>query len=159
MSHRHKLLLLALVLLTPLTARADSLRNLKPGQEVPAYALRTIDDQIVESEKLKGQVVVVVYLSAEQKSSESAALSAHTMVQEMRNKEVELLLVTADAAKTDYFRAWRDRAGVHEPLALDLKRDLYGQLGLIVLPTTLVIDAEGRLAHVISSYKTNYEHV
>ncbi len=151
--------ILALLLLAPLSAQADTLRNIKPGQEVPAYSLRTLDNKTVESEKLKGQVVVLVYLSAEQKSSESAALSAHTILQERRHKDVELILVTADVAKTDYFRAWRDRAEVHEPLALDLKRDLYGQLGLIVLPTTIIVDAEGRLAHVISSYKTNYEHV
>jgi tetratricopeptide (TPR) repeat protein len=152
-------LVLAVLVLAPLSAQADNLRNIKPGQEVPAYSLRTIDNKTVESEKLKGKVVVLVYLSAEQKSSESAALSAHTILQERRHKDVELILVTADVAKTDYFRAWRDRVGVHEPLALDLKRDLYGQLGLIVLPTTIVVDAEGRLGHVISSYKTNYEHV
>ncbi len=149
----------ALVLVSTLSARADSLRNVKVGEEVPPYTLRTLDNQTIASQELKGRTIVLVYMSAEQTSSESAAATAYEVVRNLVGKDVELILATADATKAEYFREWRDRAGVHEPLALDLKRELYGGLGLIVLPTTVVIDAEGRLAHVISSFKTNYEHV
>ena len=46
---------------------------------------------------------------------------------------------TADATKTEYFRAWRDRTGVHEPLALDLNRDLGTGL-VIVTHDTRILD-------------------
>lgn len=150
---------LALAALSPGAARGDSLRNVEVGEEVPPFTLRTLDNQSISSREMRGEIVVLVYMSAEQRSSESAAATAAKVVGNMVGEDVRLLLVTADVTKTEYFREWRDRAGVHQPLGLDLKRELYGGLGLIVLPTTVVIDEEGRLAHVISSYKTNYEHV
>jgi tetratricopeptide (TPR) repeat protein len=140
-------------------ARADTLRNVRPGEIVPAYNLKTLSGQTVSSAALRGKVVVLIFLSAEQHSSELVLGDAHDVCRDLRRDDLALLFVTADVGRSDYFRALRDRRQVHEPLGLDFDRKVYGDLGLIVQPTTVIIDREGRLAHVISARPSNYAHV
>lgn len=155
--------LCAAVLLAPLSAGriagGDQLRNVETGQEVPDIALPTIGNGTVRRDDLKGKTVILVFLSARQHSSEQAAASAHAVHQGLRDDGLAVVFVTADTAQAPYFQELRRTLDLDEPLALDFERRLYGELGLIVLPTTIVIDDRWRLLHVISSYKSDYEHV
>jgi peroxiredoxin/Tfp pilus assembly protein PilF len=155
-----ELSMIALLLaLASAPARADELRNVKVGQAVPPFAVRALSGGELRSAALRGKVVVLVYVSAEQTSSEAALEEAVTVGRELRHPDLEVVAMTADAARVDFFRAQRDRLGIHHEFGLDVGREVYGALGLIVVPTTIVIDREGRLAHVISSHKSDYEHV
>lgn len=140
-------------------ARADELRNIKVGQPVPPFALNTLAGRTLESAALRDKVLVLVYLSAEQKSSERALTIADALGKELRNEDVVIASMTADVTRVAHFRGQRDRLNIHRPLGLDVGRRVYGDLGLIVVPTTIVVDREGRLARVISSCKSDYEHV
>ncbi|MBL1218522.1 MAG: tetratricopeptide repeat protein [Planctomycetes bacterium] len=137
----------------------DELRNVKVGEMVPAFKLPGIDKTTYDSSQFKGKVLVVVYVSATQRSSERAAIDAHQLKKDLNNPSLEFIYVTTDLSKTTYYREFRDQHGIHEPLLFDSARDYYGDLGLIVLPTTIIIDKEGKLARVISSYKSDYPHV
>ncbi|MCC7147065.1 MAG: redoxin domain-containing protein [Phycisphaeraceae bacterium] len=150
---------LTVVLLTAAVVLADRLRNLAPGDALPAFNLPTLDGQTVASDSLRGKAVVLVILSAQQHSSESAATAAHEVAKQLRRDDLTLLFVTADTAETAYFRQQRDTAEVHEPLLLDHDRKLYGDLGVIVLPTTLLIDRDGKLAQILSGYRSDYPHL
>jgi tetratricopeptide (TPR) repeat protein len=150
----------ALAVLIPIcpAARADELRNIKPGQGVPDFQLPTIAGDEIGRGDLEGKAVILVFLSAQQRSSESAAATALGVYRALHHDDLALVFVTADTAHTAYFRQHRDQTNQHQPLGLDFERTLYGELGLIVLPTTILIDREWKLAHVISSYKSDYEH-
>ncbi|MHC4429077.1 MAG: tetratricopeptide repeat protein [Planctomycetota bacterium] len=150
---------LAAIFLFGPAARADELRNAKLGDQVPDIDLPTISGGRISRADLDDKVVILVFLSARQRSSESAAASAYAVYGDLHRDDLALLFVTADTAHTAYFREHRDQTNQHEPLGLDFERALYGQLGLIVLPTTILIDKEWKLARVISSYKSDYEHV
>lgn len=139
-------------------SRADDLRNVKRGEPVPAYRLPTIDGAIVESDALKGDVVVIVCLSAEQRRSELAAMDSFAVVTDLGDDDVKLIHVTADAIKKSYFEKFRADRKITTPLAFDADRAFYAKLGLIVYPTTIVIDREGKLAHVISLHGGEYQH-
>jgi len=151
--------LLAALLPAGRLAWGDQLRNVKPGQEVPDFSLPTIEQGTISRADLKGKTVILVFLSARQHSSEQAAATARTVHQELQRDDLALVFVTADTAHAPYFQELRVELGLEEPLALDFERRLYGALGLIVLPTTIVVDDQWRLAHVISSYKSDYAHV
>lgn len=149
---------LALTATLAVPSRADELRNVKKGEPVPAYRLPAVDGTVVESEALKGSVVVIVCLSAEQRRSELAAMESYTAWQKLDSEQVRLIHVTADVIQKSYFESFRQERGIDAPLAFDADRSFYGKLGLIVLPTTIVIDAEGKLAQVISLHSDRYEH-
>jgi len=138
-------------------ARADDLRNIKRGEPVPAFKLPTIDATVVDSEAMKGSVVVVVCLSANQRRSELAAMESAQVVHDMADPKVHLVHATADVVqKADFEKLRTDRA-ITVPLAFDGDRAWFAKLGLIVFPTTIVINPEGRLASVISLHGADYK--
>jgi tetratricopeptide (TPR) repeat protein len=142
-----------------LSARADELRNLKRGEPMPSYKLATIEGGSFDSEACKGSVVVMVCLSAEQRSSELAAMDSRTVVHEFAADGVKLVHITADVVQKAYFERFRQDRGLDVPLAFDADRALYGKLGLIVFPTTIVVNREGKLVDVISLRGSDYSHV
>jgi tetratricopeptide (TPR) repeat protein len=139
--------------------RADELRNVKIGQPVPPFVVPALSGQTLKSSELRGKVLVVVYVAAEQKSSEAALSKADAIARALDDQELAVVSLTADVTRVAFFRSMRDRLSIHHPMGLDVGREVYGALGLVVLPTTIVVDREGRLVRVISSYKSDYEHV
>ena len=149
---------LALAALVP-AARADELRNVKRGEPMPAYKLPAIDGALIDSEALKGSVVVLVCLSAEQRSSELAAIDSRDALRALGTDPVRLVHVTADVVAKAYFEKFRQERKLDVPLAFDADRALYSKLGLIVYPTTIVVNGEGKLAHVISLHNPDYSNI
>jgi len=138
-------------------SRADDLRNIKQNSPVPVYRMPGIDGKIVTNEGLEDTIVVLVCISAEQRRSEKAALDSFNIWQTIDNDRVQLVHITADIIQKSYFESFRQEHGLTVPLAFDVDRAFFGKLGLIVLPTTIIIDAEGKLSHVISLHSSSYE--
>ncbi len=136
----------------------DDLRNLARGEVVPSFTLRGLDGQEIMSGEFAGKVVVLAYLSAEQRSSELAAKDVSELAARLDREDLVVVLATADVVHQAYFEDFRDEMKITAPLGFDLSRELYGELGLIVMPTTIVIDREGRLAHVISIHRSDYAY-
>lgn len=149
---------LALAAFVP-SARADELRNVKRGEPMPAYKLPAIDGAVIDSEAFKGSVVVLVCVSAEQRSSELAAIDSRETIHALSGEPVKLVHVTADVVAKAYFEKFRQERKLDVPLAFDADRALYSKLGLIVYPTTIVVNPEGKLAHVISLHNPDYPNI
>jgi len=130
----------------------------QPGQPLPPLDAAGLDGKPLQSTDATGKVLVLVYLSARQKQSEEALASGHRVISNLGNPAVRLVFISADANEADYFRALRDRVMAHEPFALDEGRTYYGKLGLIVFPTTIIADKEGKLRHVLASWTRDYEY-
>lgn len=140
-------------------ARADDLRNVKRGEPFPTYKLATIDGKVADSDAAKGSVLVIVCLSAEQRRSELAAMESLQVVSEFKNEPVQLVHVTADVVQKAYFEKFRGERSITSPLALDADRAFYAKLGLIVFPTTVIVNKEGKLDNVISLHSSEYKSV
>jgi tetratricopeptide (TPR) repeat protein len=137
-------------------ARADELRNIKAGALLPTYSLPTAGGSTVDSAAMKDNVVVLVYLSADQRSSELAAADSSTVLQALKGEPVKLVHVIVDVDARAYFDRFRAEHRIDVPLAIDAERSLYHELGLIVVPTTIISDKQGRLAHVIALRGPDY---
>ncbi len=140
-------------------ALGDELRVVKVGQAVPTYSLKTLSDHAMDNPSTRNRALVLVYVAAQQVSSTKVMVESQQMLTELKRNDLEVQYVTADVVQTDWFRDFRDGAGIRGPLGLDFDRVLYGQLGIVVLPTTIVVDAKGRLAHVIAGYKPDFVHM
>lgn len=150
---------LVVVLASAVAARADHLLNLKVGEPFPAFKLPTVDQGVLDSESLKGSVTVLVCMSAEQRSSELAAIDSRDIIRALGAEPVKLAYVTADLVQKPYFERFRQERTLDAPLAFDADRVLYRQLGLIVFPTTIVVGKDGKLAHVLALHGNEYSHV
>ena len=140
-------------------ARADDLRNIKRGEPFPAYRLPGLDGTVLDSESLKGSVVVIVCLSAEQRRSELASMESQQVIRDLGAVPVQLVQVTADVVQKPYFEKFRQDRGVDARLVFDADRALFGKLGLIVSPTTIIVSKEGKLDNVISLHSGEYKRV
>lgn len=139
------------------SASADELRNVKKGEALPACKLPGIDGAAVDSDAMKGSVVVIVCLSAEQRRSELAAMESFQIMHDLGTEPVKLLHVTADVVQKPYFEKFRAEHTITSPLAFDADRAFYAKLGLIVFPTTVVVNKEGKLDSVISLHGSEYK--
>jgi len=140
-------------------ALGDELRVVKVNQAIPTYSLKTLAGKPMDNPSARGHATVLVYVAAQQVSSTKVMVESQRMLIDLKRDDLEVQYATADIAQTAWFRDFRDGAGIHGPMGLDFDRVLYGQLGIIVLPTTIVVDAKGRLAHVIAGYKPDYVHM
>lgn len=155
---RSGLAVIAITAAVALPAAADDVRNVKRGEPAPAYHLPALDGSIIDNKSLEGSVVVLVCLSANQRRSELAAMDSAAAIHDLASDKVKLIHVTADIIEKPYFEKFRADRGITAPLALDADRDWYAKLGLIVFPTTIVVNKEGRLAQVISLHSATYKH-
>lgn len=148
----------ALLALLTASAHGDDLRNVKRGEPIPAFKLPTLEGSIADSESMKGSVVVVVCLSAEQRRSEMAMMDSAAAVKELASPDVKLIHVTADVVQRSYFEKFRRDRDIAATLAFDPDRAMYGKLGLIVFPTTVIIGKDGKVAEVISLHNPDYKN-
>lgn len=140
-----------------LAASADDLRNVKRGEVVPACKLAALDGSVVDSEAMKGSVIVYVCLSAEQKRSEAAAIDSQAVVAAMNGEPVKLVHVTADVVQRAYFEKLRQDKNITASLAFDADRAFYAKLGLIAFPTTVIVNKDGKLDNAISLHGNDYK--
>ena len=138
------------------TIHPERLRRVDLGAPLPEFRLTCTDGSVLENASFQQRVLVLVYLSAEQSNSDRAVVDAQRVVQLLGRDDLSLLFVTADSGKQKHFDGLFAKADVSAPLAFDEAREFFGKLGLVVFPTTLVIDRNGHLMHVIATRRTNY---
>lgn len=138
-------------------AGADDLRNVKRGEAMPNYKLPAIGGAIIDSAADKGSVVVITCLSAEQRRSELVATESMQVIRDMSSENVHLIHVTADAVQKPYFEKFRQDKSITAPLAFDTERTLYGKLGIIAFPTTIIVNKDGMLDSVILLHGSDYK--
>lgn len=79
----------------------------KRGEVVPACKLAALDGSVVDSEAMKGSVIVYVCLSAEQKHRRRPRSTRQAVVAAMNGEPVKLVHVTADVVQRAYFEKLR----------------------------------------------------
>ncbi len=140
-------------------AHAQSGDKVVPGDLVPHYQLFTRDGEPIEHDAHEGEVRVLVYVIAKQRGSERAIADANKVLKDLKDQPIDLLFVSADTDEVDYFAEFWKEKGIDEPLCFDPQRTLYADLGLIAFPSTLVIDPDGKLVHMLSTHSPNYPYV
>jgi len=148
-----------LLSLSPMaSARPDRLRNIEFGQPLPTFQRATLTGETVSFRPDEGKVLLLAYVSAQQTQSEKAMTSVHAVASNLQDPKLQVVYMTADLQQLGYFRDLQARIQANEPVALDEGHQLYGQLGLIVFPTTVVSSPDGNLLHVISGWMRDYEY-
>lgn len=134
----------------------DGLRNLKSGEPIPAVSIAQFDQGTVSTASWRGRVTVVVCLASQQRPSERASMDSVEVGRALKDKGVNVVHLTTEASAREYFRTFRAERKIEVPLLIDESRAFADAIGIIVLPTTLVLRADGTLAHVISLHSDDY---
>ena len=132
-------------------------RNIKVGDPIGTLELSDLDGKAIDAAKWIGSPSVWIFVSAEQVSSETALKDLQTVLDSLVGSNIKAVALTSDAARVPYFRQLRTRGRIRIPIVLDVGRTIYGRIGVIVLPTTLIIDKDGKVYHILSGHNLAYK--
>jgi len=128
----------------------------KQGDRVPNLAIRTIDGKQISLEEQKGKIIVLAFWKQEDDKSTKMLTDLSRISQEFQDRDVTFLAINGDKASDQQIR---DMALAKEPSCLfasDPDLTTYSSLGILVLPTTLIVGPDGKLAFIQDLYSRNF---
>ena len=128
----------------------------KQGDRVPNLAIRTIDGKQISLDEQKGKITVLAFWKQDDEKSSKMLTDLSRISQEFQNKEVTFLAINGDKASDKQIR---EMALAKKPTCLfvsDPDLTAYSSLGILVLPTTLIVGPDGKLAFIQDLYSRNF---
>ena len=130
-----------------LAAWAHAVTHLKRGDAAPTIALKDLRGADVDTAKLRGRTVVLIFgeLYHEKTKQACALLEAALRDPRLEGEPVASLLVCAQPVKPD-----DERAASPATVVRDAERRAFGQYQVAVMPSVVVIDKDGRVVHALA---------
>lgn len=150
-------LLLALVALAAIPLVALDPRNVERGEPVGEFVLEDIHGHRVSTSDWEGKPAVWLYVSPDQRSSELAVRELQGQLDRLEAAGLGAVILTSEADRLPYFRLLVEKNRISVPVVVDSGREVYGRLGIIVFPTTFLVDAAGKLHATLSGHDLGYE--
>ena len=134
---------------------AKALRGIKPGDPAPDFKVVTLHGQDITLENQKGKILVLAFWKRGQNFSKDALADLVRISNEFRDKDVTIVAINGDKATLEEIKSVGIAQNLNYPLASDPDFRVYGQFGVFVLPSTLIIGQDGKLEsyHTIHSRK------
>ena len=133
-----------------------ALGHFKQGDGVPNFAVSTIDGSHISLEALKGKIIVLSFWKQDDEKSSKVLTDLSRISQEFKDKEVTFLAINGDKASDQQIREMAVARKLSCFLASDPDLTTYSSLGILVLPTTLIIGPGGKLEFVEELYSRNF---
>ena len=128
----------------------------KQGDRVPSLTIRTIDGNQISLDEQKGKIIVLAFWKQDDDKSRNMLTDLSRISQEFQDKDVTFLAINGDKASE---RQIGEMALAKEPSCLfasDPDLTAYSTLGILVLPTTLIVGPDGKLAFIQDLYSRNF---
>lgn len=123
--------------------RASGMHRISGAPEAPPFSLRTIDGHAVDSGSLRGKVVLVNFWATWCGPCKDEMPALKRLRRTMGDRRFEVLAVTADQ-QHEAIRNFARTLDLEFPILLDETKDVSAAFGVRGLPTTVVIDRNGR---------------
>ncbi|HET98727.1 MAG TPA: tetratricopeptide repeat protein [Desulfurivibrio alkaliphilus] len=133
-------------------AESFPFRAIDQGDILPAAALQAVDSpEKIALDKLGDRPVVLAFWGADLPTKKQRSISALEQLQELTSffadKKVRLLVINGQGDSTEVIREVTRTAGFTSPGYFDPSQDVYGALGVFVLPAVLLVDGQGRVVN------------
>lgn len=135
---------------------AIAVRHLKQGDSVPNIAIRTIDGNHISLDERKGKITVLTFWKQDDDKSSRMLTDLSRISQEFEDKDVTFLAINADKASDRQIREMALSKKLTCLFASDPDLKTYSLLGIFVLPTTLIIGPDGKVAFIQDLYSRNF---
>ena len=128
----------------------------KQGDRVPNLTIRTIDGDQVSLNEQKGKIIVLAFWKQDDDKSSRMLMDLSRISQECRHKDVTFLAINGDKASDKQIREMALAKNLTCLFASDPDLTTYSTLGILVLPTTLIVGPDGKLAFIQDLYSRNF---
>ncbi|MHC4293187.1 MAG: hypothetical protein ACYSTX_02745 [Planctomycetota bacterium] len=147
------LFLIAQIVFLAIPCRAQ-LRRIKTGDEIPEFSLPDPNGNLFNYKPDSQQVLAIVFLQANQKQSERAVTSIKEVVKELQGKteQFDFIAVIDGPNALDFYHSINKEPQSSLRILMDTEYKLWGQLGIIAAPTTLIVEKDGKILWIKAGY-------
>jgi len=135
---------------------ALALGHHKQGDRVPNLTIRTIDGNQISLDEQKGKIIVLAFWKHDDDKSSKMLTDLSRVSQECQDKDVTFLAINGDRASERQIGEMALAKKTSCLFASDPDLAAYSSLGILVLPTTLIIGPDGKLAFIQDLYSRNF---
>jgi peroxiredoxin len=121
-----------------------------PGDEAPAFTVTTLDGEEVSLESLRGQVVLVNFWATWCPPCRVEMPGFERVYQQKKNDGFVIVGLSADRTGAASVQRFLDERGITFPIAMAPPRIARDYGGVRALPTSFLIDREGRVRHTVT---------
>ncbi len=143
---------------SPLAVAND---KLQVGERLPEFSLPRADSpgKLFTSQQLLGKPAALIFWRPNQELSAAALTDLQKIVRDVGAGRLHVAAVDTALTPARDVIAFMDEMELTFPVLLDPDRDLYGKVGIIVSPTTMLFDADGVLRFSIPTRPPQYAQV
>ncbi len=127
------------------------------GDNAPDFTLSSVEGEAITLGEYEGQTLVVIFWRTDQKKSLLALREAEEILEKYEQKGIKVVAVVESSDNMEDAQKIITDNVIKYPLFIDNDRQAYGDYGIRVFPTTVVIDKEGILAYDIPSHPLTYK--
>jgi tetratricopeptide (TPR) repeat protein len=127
------------------------------GGVAPDFTLNTIDGKAVSLSEYKEKIVVLIYWETGQGRSLLALEDGEDIFRRYKGKGVQVIGLIAEPENQEEIRRIVKKYEIDFPVLLDPNREVYGDYGVRVYPSTVIIDRNGKLAYDIPGHAVTYK--
>jgi tetratricopeptide (TPR) repeat protein len=130
------------------------LRKIKVGEKMPEFSLADPNGNVFAYSYNRKRVLAITFLSANQKQSESAVVDIEKILIDLHSKTepFDFVGVISERAKKDFFESYKGDSKLTFPILIDTKYQLWGKLGIIAMPTVLIVGKDDKVLWLKAGY-------
>ncbi len=127
-----------------------------PSSQAPDFTLRTADGRQLRLQEMRGQVVMVNFWATWCGPCKVEMPHLNALYDKYKSAGFTLLGVNVDEDQRAAI-GLAQRMGLHFPVLLDADKKVSRQYDLSTMPSTVLIDRDGKVRYVHRGYRDGYE--
>jgi thiol-disulfide isomerase/thioredoxin len=121
-----------------------TISRLDSGKSLPAFQLKTLQGESVDSKALSGRVLILNFWATWCGPCKEEMPSLERLRQKFSSEHLQILAVTTDIRPREIESFWK-QLDLHFEVVLDEQEELSQALMVRNLPTTILVDTHGRI--------------
>ena len=127
------------------------------GEKAPNFTLNSIDGETVSLNKYRGSIVIIIYWRTEQERSLTAITDGQDIFRRYKNKGVQVIGMTSDTDRQTELQSIVKNFEINCTILIDSDREVFGDYGIRVYPSTVIIDRNLKLAYDLPGHSLTYK--
>ena len=134
--------------------------EVREGQALPEFTLKSRgSDQAVQSSQWKGKATAIVFARPDQPKSQAALKDVMLARRELEKLPWNLVVVVSGEVTNEAVSRLIEQTGFEGTVLLDPDMSVYGQFGVIVMPSTVVVDRRMKIVLAKASHDFEYQRL
>ncbi len=131
--------------------------DISPGMTAPAFSLMSTEGTAVSLSQYRGSVVIIIYWRPDQPRSLLALKDGQDILSQFNDKGVRVIGLTGHADQSGTIKRVLNDHNIAFPILLDTERQVFGDYGIHVYPSTVLIDTRGQVTYTLAGHALTYK--